>query len=864
MKLMAKCTVLLTALIVPLWAQQDNLTQEFAAARAQQVSEVSYHLYFDFIPGQKTFKGVATLDLTLKKPGDLTIDFSGKAINKLLVNQKPVANFVFQPEAGRITIPGTHLQPGRATVTLDYEGSYSHEGQGLHQYIDPSDNREYLYTHLEPNDAHRVFPCFDQPDLRAPFTFEVLAPSDWVIVSNGALSKSTPKDGRTLSTFKKTKPFSTYITQLTAGPYAVFADASFRYPLRVLCRQSLAGYLDHAYFLESTRKSFDFLESYFDYPYPFEKYDQIFCPEYNIGAMENVAAVTWNDDYITPTPLTQDQILNRDLTLYHEMAHMWFGDLVTMKWWNDLWLKESFATYISYLAMEGIGIKDVWTRSLSSKQWALNADQVGSTHPILAQVKDIRAASSIFDGITYGKGFAVLRQLDHYLGEGGFRAGCRAYFKKHEWQAVTLQEFMAAMEEAVGKDLDSWSQLWLGERGVNTLHLEFQNLHGNIQNARIRQDPSTFNDILRPHTTDIGLYDQAKTGLVLRESLRVTYNGSSTPLPQLDGKPVPAFVLPNHTDIDFVKVVFDAHSTNWLKENIATLTQLDVKNQSWRHLWEMLHDGHFSLASYMDLALAQIAKETDSMNLATLKENLLKGTNSYIPEPSVADSYRQRLFDIARKRLNETANNSPELQQVFFELMNSTASRPEDFTYVKDLLDGKETIPGYPLDTFRAWELLTTYGRVHFDDASQRAIAFDKKNPSARGKEGLLQLAASNPDPKVKAEYWQKVAISRELPLTEAFAIARGLFPRNQAALQQPYIETFFTSLPDVYREREYAFVHRFVSQLFPSSGLETTLKHADTFIARKDIDMTLRNLVVTERDTLARTLAIRGAWSHR
>lgn len=846
-----------------LTAQENNQTQDFAKARSKQVGAIDYDLRFSFQPGKKHYDGEATLTVELKKEGDLTIDFSGKSINSVSVENKPITDFVFSNATGTLLIGQDHLGLGKQHIEISFTGTYSHQGQGLHQFVDPADGLEYLYTHLEPNDAHRVFPCFDQPDLRATYRFQVTAPHDWVVVSNGSKEREIRDGDRTRTIFKKTKPFSTYITQLTVGPYAAYYDQGFRYPLALYCRQSLASYLNPELWFETTRRGFDFFEEYFQIPYPFEKYDQIFCPEYNIGAMENVAAVTWNDARaIFRSKPTRDQILRRDLTLYHEMAHMWFGDLVTMEWWNDLWLKESFATYMSYLAMEAMGIEDVWTRSARSKDWAMATDQLVTTHPILATVPDVRAAASIFDGITYGKGFAVLRQLDNYLGKDIFRDGCRLYFKKYSWQAVTLDEFIGSLEEAAGFSLKRWVDVWLGKKGLNTAQLHYDIKDGVIENARIEQMPSRFNDVLRPHTMDLGLYhDKGNKIGAPTETMRITYDGVSTPLPALNGKPAPALIVGNITDIDFTKVVFDAHSLQWLRENMGRISSSSTRKTIWRTLWAMVEDQRFHPKEYLQLAMAQIPSENNSQVLGTLLSTAGEVIFTQIPDEEEVRSKQMEVFDLCRQALaTQTPGSGSQL--ILFEALVDHAYSSSQRAYMDAIREGKETIEGLPMTHSRKWQMLRSMAHHDHEKAMDLAKVLGEEDKSAEARNAQLAISALQPNSANKVEVWQRITHKQDLSLNETFALASGFFSRTQRELTKPFIQQYFEDLPTIYKKREYAFARRFASILFPRGGAEQTVAAARVFLERDDLDKTLKDMVHGQLDSLERTLRIRATWN--
>jgi len=854
--------VLLSLATSALSAQDDNLTEVFAKARAQQIAHLNYSLSFELEKGSKTYVGRTTADFELvDATPDLVVDFFGESVTDLSIDGKKIEDFRFEPKAGKITVPAAHLSKGQTRLSIDYVGLYSHTGQGFHQFFDPSDGHEYLYTHFEPNDAHRMFPCFDQPDIKATFRVDVLAPADWLVVGNGAPKSKQREGDRVRTTLKKTLPFSTYIYQLTAGPYAVWRDSDFRYPLALYSRQSLANAVDADRFLEATRKSFDFFDAYFDYPYPFEKYDQVFAPEFNIGAMENVATVTFNEYYIYHGKPTRQQLIRRDLTLFHEMAHMWFGDLVTMKWWNDTWLKESFATYMSYLAMEGTGVADVWTQSARSKDSAMTADQKITTHPILATVGNVREAASIFDGITYGKGFSALRQLDYYLGGTHFRDGCRRYFKEHAFGNTTLDDFISSLEQASSRSLDNWVEQWLGTEDVNSVQIAYSSKDGRMTDSEILQQSGRANKVLRVHAADLALFYLNDDGLARPSKvIRIDFKGAKTALPQLNGLKAPLFMLPNYSDHDYVKVRLDPMSLAWIRENLDKIQDLQTQTTVWRILRDMVRDAQISAKVYLELGLKQAPVEKQPQVLARVLNYMGTIIDAHIVDEGERSSWRTAMFDLARTQIDKQAEGS-DSQVAWYNALINSAEADSDLELLIEILEGTRVYKGLDITNQRKWRILSKLTGLGHKRAGALAEAMSKKDSSDSGKNSLLLLAALKPNAEAKIQAWQKVTEGK-YSLRETFTIAGGIYANPRLALLDPYIDRFFTFLPKAWSEREYIYVKRYVNGLFPHFGHERTLKAAETFLKRDDLDPTLRKLILGHVDTLQRTRAIRNAWS--
>ena len=481
-------------------AARDVLSQTDAAARALRVSDVSYSIRLDLVAGQETYHGDVTIHFAATGEEPLFLDFRGRHISRLMLNGGSI-----EPDwtGYRLTLPGEHL---RATneLRIEYENDYDTTGDGLHRFVDPEDGSEYVYTNFEPYEAHRLFPCFDQPDLKATYEFNVAAPSTWRVISNAPLAASSPAEaGRTIFSFARTEVFSTYLTALVGGPYVERHVEHGGLHLALYARRSMERYLDEqaAEILEITGQGMDFFARLFDQPYPFAKYDQVFVPEYNAGAMENVGCVTYNEAYLFRDNATDQQRLDRGETFLHELAHMWFGNLVTMRWWDDLWLNESFATYISYLALTeatrfGDGAWKVFNSDI--KRWAYQQDQLPTTHPISGTAADTEIAFLNFDGITYGKGASVLKQLVKHIGRDVFERGMQLYFRRHGWGNATLADFLRCLEDAGNISLAEWARVWLQTASVNTLAASVDSRDGRIASLAIEQTAPAAHDVFAP------------------------------------------------------------------------------------------------------------------------------------------------------------------------------------------------------------------------------------------------------------------------------------------------------------------------------------------------------------------------------
>ncbi|KZF15884.1 aminopeptidase N, partial [Rhodococcus sp. EPR-134] len=594
-----------------------NLNRSEVAERSRAISVAGYRVELDLRSAVdsavKTFSTVTTIDLT-SSVESTWLDFIGAAVDSVDVDG---ASIPVEYDGSRIGLRGLG---GSNVVRVAAHGHYSRSGEGLHRFVDDADDQTYLYTQYEPADARRVFACFEQPDLKAPFTFEVTAPDGWEVLSNQPATQTLSVDGAQRVTFAPTLPISTYITAIAAGPYHRVASSWSRGELTVelgaLCRASLAPHLDADNVFDITRQGLDFYAEYFDYPYPFGKYDQIFVPEYNLGAMENPGLVTFTEAYVFRGTATDEQHQRRANTILHEMAHMWFGDLVTMVWWDDLWLKESFADFMgSLVSAEATRFTDAWVAfAIKRKAWAYLQDQLPTTHPIVADIVDLEAAKLNFDGITYAKGASVLKQLVAFVGRDAFFEAARRYFKAHAYGNTTLVDLLDVLTETSGRDVREWARIWLQTTGVSTLSLDGTDV--------VQTDP-------RPHRLAVGIYDYNESGDLVRTErveLDITESRTSVDLPP------GALTLLNDEDLTYAKVRLDAESLSTVEASLDRVSDPLARGVIWSSLWNSVRDAQLSVFRYLDMVERFAPAETDLAILSSILTDAQYAVLHYVPK----------------------------------------------------------------------------------------------------------------------------------------------------------------------------------------------------------------------------------------
>src|SRR6476661_3125127 len=698
-----------------------NLTRDEAATRAALLDVTSYSIDLDLTTGDKTFGSTTTIRFSCSRPGAETFaDLVDATIHEITLNGEPIDAATAYAD-NRIALTGLAADN---ELVVKADCTYSRTGEGLHRFVDPADDRVYLYSQFEVPDARRVFTTFEQPDLKAVFTFNVTAPSHWVVVSNAATPEPVDgADGASVWHFPTTKRMSTYITAIVAGEYHgefdTYEGKFGTIPLGHYCRQSLKEHMDTAELVKLTKQSFEWFEEQFDYPYPFGKYDQLYVPEYNAGAMENAGCVTLRDEYLPRSRQPRSFFEFRASVITHEMAHMWFGDLVTMKWWDDLWLNESFAEWACYWCeANATEFDDAWTGFANArKQTGYRADQLPSTHPIAADNVDLHAVEVNFDMITYAKGASVLKQLVAWVRLDPFLAGLRQYFKDHEFGNAEFGDLLLALEKASGRELQGWAQEWLQTAGVNTLTPSFEvGADGTYDAFRIVQTAAPEQPTLRRHRLGIGLYDEVEGRLVRREYLEVDVEGAETDVEGLAGTQQPDLLLLNDQDHAFAKIRLDERSLATVTAGLSKLDDSLARALVWSSAWDMTRDAEMSATDFVHLVLSNIGAETDAWGVTRIPTYAAMAVNAYsAPEGRAA---LRAEWESGLRELLLAAEAGSDHQLTFARSYAAVAHSDQALGDVAGLLDGSFTVEGLAVDQDLRWVLVTSLAAAgRFGDA---------------------------------------------------------------------------------------------------------------------------------------------------
>jgi aminopeptidase N len=842
---------------------RDVLRRDEAIERARLVRRVAYTLSIDLAAGSETYRGRTIIELDRVEPDrPLFLDFSGR-LTDLRVNGRAV-----EPDhrGHRLWLP-PGSPDGRDRIEVDLHNAFDTTGSGVHRFVDPEDGLEYLYSNFEPFSAHRVFPCFDQPDIKATYTLDVTAPRSWRVISSMPVGQeSDAGDDRVRHRFGTTPPFSTYVLALMAGPWERAGSEHAGTPLGLYGRRSMRPELERAAdeIFEVTAQGLDHFRGLFGRRYVFDKYDQLFVPEFNAGAMENVAAVTFHDSFLFRDPPTWSQRLERAEVVLHELAHMWFGDLVTMRWWDDLWLNETFATYAAYHALaEATRFEDAWrVFNGQMRPAAVRQDQLVTTHPIAADVGDTDGAQANFDAITYEKGAAVIKQLVAALGEDVFREGVQTYVQRHAWGNADLHDFLAALSHAAGTPLDDWATAWLERASLNTIGVGWTERDGRIESMTLHQRAPEAHPTLRPHATTVGLVqlsDQG-TGLVT-VGLPARISDARADVPEARGLRAPLFVFPNHGDHDYAIAALDEASVAFALERLPDLDDPMLRQQTWSALWDMVRDGQLRVGDFLAAVERFAPGEGDDAMLTAVLDRADTALNRYVPEQALAET-SARLFAVAMDALRSV--EEPGNRITWARSAISFANREADIGALTRLVDGESVVDGFRLDQDMRWSVLIKGAAFDLDDAGRRLGAEASRDPSDRGDRAAVRANASWPDPATKVRTWESVHGEGYGSDYRTRAAMAGFLWRHQRDLLAPYRLGFFDRVRDVYRTHDHAFSRSYVRWLVPDRWAEPDVAaRVHELVGRLDDSEVLLSRQLREvADDLERAIRVRAVES--
>lgn len=855
-----------------------NLTRVEAEERKSIVQyPIHYSVDLDLTQGDTTFVSTSTIQFGAKAGESTFLDLIADEVTSVTLNGESVEpGEVFADD--RIAL--NNLRE-RNEVVVTAVCRYSTTGEGLHRSVDPSDGNVYLYSQFEVPDARRVYAVFDQPDLKAVFRFSVLAPCSWIVTSNMPVERTEDTDQMTLDgtlgtkpaehakrwTFAPTPTMSSYLTAICAGPYAewhtTYQNEDGRtIPMAQYCRQALKDDFakDVDYLFDITKKGFAFYAKTWGVPYPYAKYDQIYVPEYNAGAMENIGMVTIRDSYVFSSKVTDALAERRVVTVLHELAHMWFGDYVTMKWWNDLWLNESFAEFTSTLATaEATEWKDAWATFCSGeKSWALNQDQLSTTHPIVAPINDLNDTYVNFDGITYAKGASVLKQLVAYVGRDKFFEGINHYLYRHAYSNATLNDLLTELEGTSGRDLKTWSAQWLEQAGINTIATDLHTAQdGTISELTLHQFAPTDHPVLREHRLAVGFYNEdEESGKVVRtDRIELDVDGEATTVTEAAGKPRPQFLLTNDDDLTYTKLRFDDESLAFATANLYRFDDALARAVIWLALWDMTRDGELAASDFIGTTLKLLSTETESTTfryaLACLSTTVWHYTDR-TKRAAIAQHTAQTLLDLAKQA---PAGSDMQFQLISAYLTYGVEGDSVFADTVRGLLSGSLVLEGLELDNNFRWSLVRALSSINAIDEADIQQELERKD-TTENREFALAARAARATAEAKAWAWNEAIHDEVLTNAQLESVAGGFASTPSQELAEPYVKEYFDSAEWIWNHKTFHMAEALLEGLYPRYADPATLVElGDKWLAsHADADNALRRLISANVESSHRT----------
>jgi len=841
-------------------AENQYLSQADAAARSARVANVAYVLDFT-LTGKESFAATTTVQFDLKdKDAALTLDLNKATIRKLTVNGKDIA----QPQYNNwfITLAAADLVAGRNTVTVSYERLHSTNGEGLHRMVDPVDGRVYTYSHFEPAAAHQMFALFDQPDLKATYQVNVSAPADWSVISTTRESKVEDAGASKRWTFPVSKILSPYNFSLHAGPYKVWEDGSAKYPMRLFARQSVAAQVEPEEWFKFTRQGLAWFDEYFGIPYQYEKYDQLLVPDFLYGAMENAGAITFAEGgFLHKEKMSSSQRHSLASVIMHEMAHQWFGDLVTMQWWNGLWLNESFASFMGTLATaESTEFKNAWQYFYTQgKSAAYVQDQQVTTHPIEVPVPSTANAFDNIDAITYSKGASTLKQLRHLLGEETFRKGVHNYLVKYQWKNARLDDFIGSLGDAAGRDLSQWTQEWLYQPGVNTVSAHYSCAGGKVSSFSLQQSASAQHPVLREQRVQLALMGKQ---MKVDKVLAVTYKGASTEVPQLKGAACPDLVYPNYQDWGFVKAKLDPRSFASARESLSKVEDPLLRTMLWQSLWDGVRDGELPLNEFLQVVQNNAPAEKDYVLLGDVLAKTASA-RAYLDKMNPDAPYvRKTGSALEFMAWKGVQSSTGDFQRRWFGSYVHFATTPEALKRLAQVLDGSLQVTGLNVSQDVRWSIIRHLSSVGYAGSAELLAAEQAKDKSDSGQAAALAAAVVRPDPKVKAEWLAQINdLQTKLPFSRIRTAMWSMYPAAQSRLGEQTAAQRLAQLPALDKAAGPVFMRAYNEAMIPATCTADSVQRLAAAAGQyQDLSAGTRRALLVAHQEDARCVAIRKA----
>jgi aminopeptidase N len=844
-----------------------GISSELANKRAKLYSDISYQLNFELTAKAEIIPGKVKIQVTVLDPLEpLVLDFKGTSqeVNQIngklqdksiTVNKKTVLDF--QQINGHIIIPKEALEKGSNSIEIAFLTSIQKSGASITRYTDKEDSEEYIYSLFVPSDASMAFPCFDQPDLKARFSLSVTAPQNWQVVTNTGLTNSTLDNNSAIKSlhFQETKPISTYLFAFAAGPFEKLTIENSKFPMQMYVRKSkLAKAQSELQEISRiSKEGFQALGEYFDYPYPFGKCDLVILPEFAYGGMEHVGAIFYREDrMLFPNQPSPNDLLNRASLILHEQAHQWFGNLVTMQWFDDLWLKEGFATFMAYRAMEKVYPQNVWKNFYqSNKPRAYLTDSTKGTTPIFQEIPNLKDAKSAYGNIVYTKAPSVLRQLEFYLGQETFQKGVQSFLKTHAFANARWSDLISAYEKAANCSLKTWAEAWVKQRSMPVIEPTLEIKDGLISSLKLTERNILGEETLWPIKTKLILFYQNQSPIVL------TVNLTSTTTVVLDvvGKPKPDYIFSNYEDFGYGQFRLDKESLAFIKDNLAKVSDEFLRALLWGAIWDEVRESTFAPTDYLDLVSKAIANEHDPITVQQILANTSTAFSYYLSKKQqleIQDKIETTIFSGLAKE------NDKGLRLTYFRALPYLISSQTGRTKLKQLLSGEWQIPEIELKAKDRWEILTSLiaqDDLEANNLINKELQIDKSSDSERYH--FIALAAqANKD--LKKSYFSRYLEDSQLAENWIELSLRAFNSANQADLTLPYLKNALEALPKLKQTRKIFFINEWLSAFIGGQESKQALDVIDGYLQNNNIDKDLKLKILEATDRLERCVKIR------
>jgi aminopeptidase N len=836
------------------WAQAPmGIPRELARERAANVSDLSYALHYTLVEHGAQTEATETLRFKLKRAASsLLLDFRDGHVSTLIING---ANVAAEESNGHLVLPPEHLRAGENALEIHFTANVAPAEKAITRFEDHDDGSEYIYTLFVPMDASMAFPCFDQPDLKGRFQLTMTAPAAWTVISNtNAMEKKPLAGGQAETTFGETHPISTYLFAFAAGPFVKIHPVAGLPGIYARKSKSQAAEGEAPAVQQTAADGIRYLSNYFAQPFPFPKYDMVLIPGFAYGGMEHAGSTFLREESVLfRTAPTETNLINRQILVLHELTHQWFGDFTTMRWFDDLWLKEGFAQYMAYQTLSALRPNDaIWKRFYEAiKPAAYGIDETQGTTPIYQDIPNLKDAKSAYGAIVYSKAPGVLKQLAFVLGDDNFRKGLQRYLAEHQYSNAEWSDLIGSFEAVSGQSLKPWAEMWIRHRGMPQIDVTWACSDDKLSQLMLTQHDVLGGSVTWPIASEILLgYPDGSS-----KTVRAQLNASNAPVNEALGKPCPAFVFANDSDYGYGLFLLDERSRDYVTQHIGAMPDVFERTLLWGSLWESVRAAAFAPGQYVELALKNLPQETDEALAASIVAHSEVAIHSY-----VSDQARERLMAQLEAMAAQRMVSAPskDLRIVWFRALAGVSEQPAGRDALRALLDGTLTVPGVQLRQQDRWGLVTALIAYKDPHAEEVLQSEEKRDPSGDGKKYAYAAQAARPDAAAKQRYFDDYLHHAERP-EDWIESSLGPFNYwNQAALTEPYVQPALAALPQIKQQRKIFFLVGWLDAFIENQQSEAAQHQVHDYVKSGDLDPDLRLKILQAVDELDRTVAIR------